>query len=408
MWRAILVDDEEYERAELAILFPWNRYQFDLIGEAENVQTAMALITETQPELVITDIGMSETDGLKLISWLNRNYPQMVVAVVSAYNDFSYVREALRLGAVDYLIKAEATLETTGSFLERIRGILDLRQSVRRRQEELAGNLAHYHQLATESFWRELLTGVGDEADIMLRSRRLGIVLEPVWFGLIFLHVSEIQGVDRTTFWGAFEAKIRADWDWNWEWDLIDCNRGDFLVLAHQTGDVSEPDALEKLQAIARRLEQDTTEKMTVGVLGQLCSFRDLPVQFRNVRELNARYIQPAIANSLSPAALTVRKALVYIQLNFTRELSLEKVAGHVGISKSYLSRVFSEYTGERFSAYLQRLRLERAKELLRFSNDRIYEIASQVGFWNSRYFSKVFQEAVGLTPADYRRVYRV
>ncbi|HYH01744.1 MAG TPA: AraC family transcriptional regulator, partial [Bacillota bacterium] len=213
-----------------------------------------------------------------------------------------------------------------------------------------------------------------------------------------------IETGNPMTIRGSLEAKIGAVWAWNWEWNLIDFNQGEFLILAHQMGDTPNPDAIGKLEEIACQLVQDATEKTTAGVSAQLCSFHDLPGNYREVRELKTRYRGSAIANGLTPAVMTVRKALVYIQLNFTRDLSLEEVAEHVGVSKSYLSRVFPECAGEHFSAYLQRLRLERAKELLRYTNDHIYEIASKVGFWNSRYFSKVFQDAVGLTPADYRR----
>ncbi|HYH02504.1 MAG TPA: response regulator, partial [Bacillota bacterium] len=192
MWQAILIDDEEYVRAELAALFPWERYQFALIGEAESAQGAMALIAATKPDLVITDIRMPEMDGLELISWIGQYHPRLVAAVVSAYNDFPYVREALRLGAADYLMKAEATSETAGSFLERLGGILDSRRTSQHQQEELTGNLARYYQLAIESLWRDLVTGGCDETEIVQRGRQLGIVLEPVWFGLIFLQVAVI------------------------------------------------------------------------------------------------------------------------------------------------------------------------------------------------------------------------
>jgi two-component system response regulator YesN len=404
MWRVILIDDEEYVRAELAALFPWKHYQFDLIGEAENAKAAMTLIAETKPDLAITDIRMPEMDGLELISWLGGHHPQLVVAVVSADNDFPYVREALRSGAADYLIKSEATLETAGAFLERIGGILDRRQSIWRQPEKLTVSLARYYRLATESLWRDLLTGACDEAEITLRGRRLGIVLESLWFGLIFLHVAAVRQDNPRTFREALAAKVGAIWDWNWEWDLIDFNRGDFLILAYQVAVTPDLKALEKLQAITGQLVQDCPETMTARVSVRVCSFHDLPGNFR---EVNVRYPQSPMADGLSSVALTVRKALGYIQLNFTRDLSLGEVAGHVGVSKSYLSRVFPEYAGEHFNACLQRLRLERAKELLRFTDAHIYEIAPKVGFWNSRYFSKVFQNAEGLTPADYRRAYR-
>ena len=136
-------------------------------------------------------------------------------------------------------------------------------------------------------------------------------------------------------------------------------------------------------------------------IIEQAESIIDWQIQLKKLVNL---YIQTLKANRSPQVYLAIQKALIFIQSNFARELSQEEVAAHAGVNKSYLSRVFPEYTGEHFSDYLQRLRIERAKELLRFTNDRIYEIASQVGFWNSRYFSKIFHEVVGVTPADYRR----
>ncbi|MCL6592023.1 MAG: response regulator [Firmicutes bacterium] len=532
MWRAILVDDEEYVRAGLVALFPWSRYQFDLVGEAEDALTAMDLIAEIKPDLVITDIRMPEMDGLELISWIGKRYPQIKVAVVSAYNDFSYVREALRLGAVDYLMKAEATQETAEAFLMRIGGILSSRDSMRQRQEELINNSARYHQLALETFWRDVLTRASDEAEFEDRARQLGVVLDGVLFGLIMLHVAGYRDRDagaKQALRGELEREIRKNWDFGWAWNLVKLKYGDFIVVAYSAGEVNsssaipESDAIKKLHQIAERLA-NIKEKPAASVSSKVDSFRNLPGNFKEVSELNllrlyygvgryikaedllrfqlgdpttitelkltweralrkaepdsiydfidnvferlpqnfvpvearhlildfvntlrriavenqiqwetletgksdlyeiieqaesitdwqiqlkklvSLYIQALKANRSPETYLAIQKALIFIQSNFTRELSQEEVAAHVGVNKSYLSRIFPEYTGEHFSDYLQRLRIERAKELLRFTNDHIYEIASQVGFWNPRYFSRIFHEAVGVTPADYRR----
>jgi two-component system response regulator YesN len=533
MWRAILVDDEQYVRMELKRLFPWNRYQFDLVGEAENGRTAIDLIEAVKPDLVITDIRMPVMDGLELIAWIGGNYPQVVAAVVSAYNDFPFVREALRLGAVDYLMKAEANFKTAGTFLERIGGILDHRYSAQSRQKELAANMACYQRLATDSFWRDALTRAFDEAEIDIRAHQLGITLEHLRFGLIFIHVSNYQtrwGENQHVFHMALEEEIRANWDFSWDWNLIDCKRGDFIIITSGISEIFGPETgvIQKLAEIAGRLALDATEKRTTSVSPQLCSFADLHKSFREVREINllrlyhqegryleadhllrlrqatppktaellatweqilqgmepvmirdflesvfqnilprcfgpdearrlaldlintlrrvalehqirlagnetggrepepleilehaetvsdwqirieklaCHYLQCAKTSCSPPVSLPIRKALEYIQANFTRALSLGEVAGYAGVSKSYLSRVFPEYTGEHFSNYLQRLRIERAKELLKLTDDCIYEVAAKVGFWNSRYFSTVFHDMVGMTPADYRRV---
>jgi two-component system response regulator YesN len=530
MWRAILVDDEKFVRLELKRLFPWERYQFDLIGEAESARAAIDLIEMEKPDLVITDIRMPEMDGLELISWTNQHHPQIAVVVVSAYNDFPIVREALRLGAVDYLMKAEANAKTAGSFLERIGGILESRRAASHRQEELAVNMAFYQRLAMESFWRDALTRASDEAEIATRAHQLGIILEHASFGLIFVHVSNYHarwGTHQQSFRTAFEEEIQTNWDFSWDWNLIDFKRGDFVIITSRIREVFISEAVQKLKEIAGRLALDVTEKRTTSSSSKICSFFDLPGNFREVREVNllrlyhqegryfdggdllrfqqvtppktfdlfatwerllqgietasihdflesvfqnilpqcfspgeARwlalefintlrrvalehqirlveeetgnreldppeileqaetvsdwqirieklagyYFQCATANCIPKFSLPISKALKYVQENFTQSISLGDVAGHAGVSKSYLSRVFPEYTGEHFSNYLQRLRIERAKELLRYTDDCIYEIAAKIGFWNSRYFSTVFHDMTGMTPADYRR----
>ncbi|HEX7714077.1 MAG TPA: response regulator, partial [Bacillota bacterium] len=196
MWRAILVDDEEYVRAELAALFPWSRYQFELVGEADNGRAAIDLVNAAKPDLVITDIRMPDMDGLALIARLADVYPQPVVVVVSAYNDFPYVREALRLGAADYLMKAEATLETAAVFLGRLGEILEERYRARNRQAEMTSNIARYHCLAKESFWRDTLTRASDLTELEARANQLGIVLENMRFGLTFVHIFHAPKTD--------------------------------------------------------------------------------------------------------------------------------------------------------------------------------------------------------------------
>lgn len=529
MWRAVLVDDEEFVRAELTALFPWDHFCFALIGEAENAPAAMALIETAKPDLVITDIRMPETDGLELISWIGQRYPQIVLTVVSAYNDFQFVREALRLGAVDYLIKAEATPETAAIFLERVSDILNRRHSEQCKQEQLTNDMTRYHQLATDSFWRDALIRATDERELELQAEELGIDLKNKWYGLIFIHVSyNVVGMEdkQLTIRRDLEAMIRSEMNSNWDWNIINFKQSDFIVIANRIGETLAPEVMAILQRVAGRLALDSTEKRTISVSSKLCSFHDLPGYFREVREVNllrfyyqegryipasdllnlqqtdhswipqllstwesmlrgieeealrvfinnlfietiptslcpeeagklvlelintlyrvsfeyqirwegvedritnlaellyqaksvrdwqilveelvAHYIQSAQAVIQPQGSLIIRKALVYIQSNFTRDLTLKEVAGHVGVSKSYLSRIFPEYAGKHFCSYLQQLRIERAKELLRFTDDHIYEIASKVGFWNSRYFGKVFRDMVGMTPADYRRV---
>ncbi|MCR2802580.1 response regulator [Paenibacillus soyae] len=84
-------------------------------------------------------------------------------------------------------------------------------------------------------------------------------------------------------------------------------------------------------------------------------------------------------------------------------DASLQSIADHVYLNPSYLSKVYKLETGEGISEYLSRLKMEAAAHLLRSSPDKIYEIASKVGYQKTSYFIKVFKERYGITPQEFR-----
>jgi len=98
-----------------------------------------------------------------------------------------------------------------------------------------------------------------------------------------------------------------------------------------------------------------------------------------------------------------VNSAISYIRENYSKNISLTQVAQHIYISPSYLSKILSSEMQETFSQYLLSYRINRAKELLRSTHDKVYEIALQVGYSDTAHFSKLFKQYTGQTPNQYR-----
>ena len=99
-----------------------------------------------------------------------------------------------------------------------------------------------------------------------------------------------------------------------------------------------------------------------------------------------------------------LKRALRYIDQHYTDEnLSLNTVAKAANISPNYFSGVFSQEMGQTFVEYLTEKRMERAKELLRYSGKRSSEVAYEVGYRDPRYFSFLFKKTQGCTPSSYR-----
>lgn len=117
MIRLLIAEDEELARHELEATVPWEDWGFILIGAAEDGIRALELMSERHAEIVLTDIRMPGMDGLVLMksSMESTTVPKPLFVILSGHADFAYAREALRLGAFDYLVKPidDVELEAT-------------------------------------------------------------------------------------------------------------------------------------------------------------------------------------------------------------------------------------------------------------------------------------------------------
>ena len=97
-----------------------------------------------------------------------------------------------------------------------------------------------------------------------------------------------------------------------------------------------------------------------------------------------------------------------YVGKNYRYKIYLEDIAESMGISPSYLSRLFHSETGEKLQDYISRVRVMRSIELLLYSEMSLSEIAEYVGFPNQSYFGKMFRKYMSTTPRNYRDIYKV
>ena len=122
------------------------------------------------------------------------------------------------------------------------------------------------------------------------------------------------------------------------------------------------------------------------------------------VRSLLAVLFEYRDSHSSGRYQSVIVKAREFINSNFaSTNISLYSTADHVGISPNHLSTVFVQETGENFIEYLTRVRIERAKLLLKTSNMKSVDIANETGFSDPHYFSYIFKKNTGLSPREWR-----
>jgi two-component system, response regulator YesN len=97
-----------------------------------------------------------------------------------------------------------------------------------------------------------------------------------------------------------------------------------------------------------------------------------------------------------------VGKAIKYIRDNYSNDISLRDAVEYIGISESYLSRLFRIKTNYSFLEYLRFHRLKKALDLMKDQGKRINEIARETGFQDMSYFSRTFRKYIGVAPSHY------
>ncbi|MDO4298211.1 MAG: AraC family transcriptional regulator [Lachnospiraceae bacterium] len=99
-----------------------------------------------------------------------------------------------------------------------------------------------------------------------------------------------------------------------------------------------------------------------------------------------------------------VRDILLFIQNHYAEDITLDQIARTVELSRTYVSGLFKKELGVNLTNYITNYRIEKAKELLRETNLKSYEIAEKVGFLDESYFSRSFKKVTGMSPNAYKR----
>lgn len=120
--KLMIVDDEKLLRNGFKHMTDWDSKGIHIISEAINGQDALIKIQQNIPDIVLTDINMPVMNGIELTKRIKESYPNIIVIVLSGYDDYEYVRESMKYGASDYLLKASVDTDEIFDLLVNVGG----------------------------------------------------------------------------------------------------------------------------------------------------------------------------------------------------------------------------------------------------------------------------------------------
>ena len=412
MMRVFLVDDEIVIREGIRTSFPWEETEYTLVGEAPDGEMALPMIRDTRPDILITDIRMPFMDGMELCRAVRSQMPWIGIIILSGYDEFEYARTGLQLGVKEYILKP-VTAEELKQALDRVS------ENMRREQAELEGNMRLRNAGRTDqAFLREKLIGAlysedtrkEDARGIVEQLRNMGINIAASRYAVID---AAYEPIDE-----GYTALLELAESSNGLVPASPCRTGGrYLVL----GD-NERDTEERAYAFATSIQTELERRGATDLRISIGEIVDAPERILDSLK-RARHIRhvltgqdrhgPVIVgvrefseDSMDrSAAVITAKARLYLADHFMENsLMLQDVASAVGMSNSRFSTVFAQECGQTFTEYLTWLRLEKAKDLLKGTDQHTYRIAQQVGYNDAHYFSYMFKKQTGMTPGEYRQ----
>lgn len=457
----LLADDEHLTRLGLKNMIEELYPDVHEFMEAADGEELLQLLDKNTPDFIFLDIHMPKLSGLEAYSQFSKR--GIPVVMLTGYAEFSYAKEALKLGAMDYLLKP-ASLDEIKTVMEKLTSLQYKQTLMRKKDYELEFNklldlytsiqfipipefvippytaLLVYFDYSQKTLCKN---------DIDSLSVLLGSVFEKhhaLWASsflssgeFCFISSASIPASEFSKELFLFNQKSNGTatafyFSAQTLPDLFDrleyIQKNQSLRFCRHLGDIfSEQDVssvsellpftylLEKiifshrisdtvsfqkqLESLASLFTSDHMIQRCDASLNHILTIEfETPASVHTFQEFinylkqcDAKYQETDIIDSIN----------IYVEKNYMNQIGINTLSDLIGISPNYLSKIYKIKTGENFVDHLTSVRIKKAIELIQSGQfTTIKTVAEKVGYFSSRYFTKVFLKSTGITPSEY------
>ncbi|WP_339277992.1 response regulator [Paenibacillus sp. FSL W8-0426] len=377
MINVLIVDDDQLVRKGLMLAMPWDAFEMKVVGEAGNGEKALEFLSENRVDLLITDLAMPVMSGIELIRAARKQYPDLPIAVLTLHQDFEYIQEALRLGAIDYIAKVQLEKERFEEVLGRIH---DRIQADRRKRSN--------DDIASESGKDALFYGELERGGAQSLNESNG---EREQTGATLVEAED----------GGIKDKLHS---FRWVHDERYMNE---MLQELRLMQLPVPRLMQLLYGVTvdwnRIFKSIVQTEMITPV--HFASWQDVVEWMAEFRAAalglsGGQYLRKEVSSSILTAVKIIHDEL-------HKPLFASDVSKRVNLSRSYFNQCFKEMVGYSFNEYLRKIRIDKARDYLTQTAKPIVWIAEHTGYADEKYFSRIFREQVGMLPSEYRNAPR-
>lgn len=412
MIKMLIADDEPLVCVGIQSMLQWDKYGIEIVGTARNGKVAEEMIEQLRPDIVISDIKMPVKTGLELAESCVDKYGRIPLFIfLTSYEEFDFVKKAMHLQVVDYLIKLELSPESLAVAIKKAINILERYNIISEIQDSQISI-----PVLREKFFIKLYNNLFDNDDQYERQKKdLGIKFTASSYIAAYCEISKAEASNVaddkliSLYTGTIQMVKETLHNIN-SYYITVLDMRHFIITFCLYGDYDKCRQIIK-QALNRTRGAvysyfNIILKAAVGNIvddpRNLSESYTAAVHFFNDISDNNPIVFFEEANSERYHKMIIGKVQKYILDNLHTRLTLNSVATKFNFSSNYLSQLFAKYSGEGFVEFISDARITEAKKMLVRGEGHIYEIAQKLGFESAFYFSKVFKKYEGVSPREY------
>ena len=422
MYKVLLVDDEYMITEGLKRLIPFDKWEMEVVATANHADDALDYVREHSVDIVISDVNMPDKTGLEMIGEMKELLPNAYYILLSGYQEFDYVKKAMNLNVVDYLVKPVDKVELE-RLLEKIASQLgEQSHEPEILSQQLDEEAFKTHLSQKENWWIGLSKEkqgnfvipyyvLGQDWQIVLADQEFeGLLVMPFEAPYQANFEKWKRDVEKTLFYGSVNLDQSESLFSYYEPIYRVIIQGNLQQIIDELT-LLEKIVLENTPRVSITKQLFTQFVMDVFHLFEHLKADDMTDIVKNIHAITTfedlvAYTKETLTSFFGQYRMNenVVSVLEVIGRDYKKELSLKDISKDLFINPVYLGQLIKKETNSTFAELLNKQRIKAAQQLLLSTNDSIEDICYTVGYSNVGYFYKVFRKLCGKSPKAYRK----